>query len=192
MTPEKYKFLYNELIQFYTYSEYYEDLILYSILFDAKNKFYIDVGAFDPIAVSVTKSLYLKGWHGINIEPQKDKIELFNQDRPNDINLQMTVGEKKGKVTFYINDQCSTIHKIYSEDSNITMEVKMDTMKNICNKHVPKGIDIDFCKIDVEGGEKETINFDGKTGFEVNNATTLNINNVDLKNASSSVIYVNP
>lgn len=49
------------------------------------------------------------------------------------------------------------IHKIYSEDSNNTIEVKMDTMANVCNKHVPKGIDIDFCKIDVEGGEKEVL-----------------------------------
>lgn len=80
MTPEKYLFLYNELIQFYTYSEYYEDLLLYSILFDAKNKFYIDVGAFDPIAFSITKSIYIKGWHGINIESQKDKIEYLTID----------------------------------------------------------------------------------------------------------------
>ena len=57
------------LINFHSYSEYYEDIILYLLLFDIKKGFYIDVGAFDPIKVSVTKLFYLKGWNGINIEP---------------------------------------------------------------------------------------------------------------------------
>ena len=41
---------------FTSYSEYYEDLILNIILSDIENGFYIDVGAYDPIKVSVTKA----------------------------------------------------------------------------------------------------------------------------------------
>ena len=186
MTPEKYIFLYKELKNFYSFSEYYEDLILYSVLFDSKDKFYIDIGAFDPISVSVTKILYLKGWHGINIEPQIDKIELFKKDRPNDINLQITVGEKKGKVKFYINDQCSTLEKKYSEGTNYTIDVKMDTMRNICKKYVPNNINIDFCKIDVEGGEKgvllgyDFINYRPKIFCVESTKPKTMINNYDL------------
>ena len=33
----------------------------------------------------------------------------------------------------------------------------MDTMSNICKKYVPKGRNVDFCKIDVEGGEKNVL-----------------------------------
>ena len=33
----------------------------------------------------------------------------------------------------------------------------MDTMSNICKRYVPKGTKIDFCKIDVEGGEKNVL-----------------------------------
>ena len=155
MTPSKHRYLlYKELPNFYSFSEYFEDLILYTALFDAKDKYYIDIGAFDPISVSVTKILYLKGWHGINIEPQSQKIELFKKDRPNDINLEMTVGEKNGIVKLYINDQCTTIHKKYSEGINNAIKVKMDTMSNICKQYVPEGTEIDFCKIDVEGGER--------------------------------------
>ena len=104
------------LINFHSYSEYFEDLILYLLLFDIKKGFYIDVGAYDPIKVSVTKSFYLKGWRGINIEPQPGKIELFQKDRPDDINLQLAVGERKGKVTFYIDDQCSSVEEKYSKN----------------------------------------------------------------------------
>ena len=33
----------------------------------------------------------------------------------------------------------------------------MDTMSNICKNYVPKGRNVDFCKIDVEGGEKNVL-----------------------------------
>ena len=146
-----------DLYNFHIFSEYYEDLILYLILFDIKKGFYIDVGAYDPIKVSVTKSFYLKGWRGINIEPQPGKIELFKKDRPDDINLQLAVGERKGKVTFYIDDQCSSVEEKYSKNYTNKTVVEMDTMSNICKTYVPEGTKIDFCKIDVEGGEKNVL-----------------------------------
>ena len=146
-----------DLYNFHIFSEYYEDLILYLILFDIKKGFYIDVGAYDPIKVSVTKSFYLKGWRGINIEPQPGKIELFKKDRPDDINLQLAVGERKGKVTFYIDDQCSSVEEKYSKNYTNKTVVEMDKMSNICKTYVPEGTKIDFCKIDVEGGEKNVL-----------------------------------
>ena len=61
--------LYKELANFKSYSQCLEDLILFCIFYDAKNGFYIDIGAHDPDKISVTKAFYLRGWHGINIEP---------------------------------------------------------------------------------------------------------------------------
>ena len=145
------------LSDFYSYSQYQEDLILYILLYDIENGFYIDVGAFDPIKVSVTKAFYLRGWTGINIEPQPDKKDLFDKDRPKDINLQLAISEKKGNIEFYINDQCSTYIKQYSRNAKTMINVSMDTMSNICKKYVPKGRNVDFCKIDVEGGEKNVL-----------------------------------
>ena len=149
------------LSDFYSYSQYQEDLILYILLYDIENGFYIDVGAFDPIKVSVTKAFYLRGWTGINIEPQPDKKDLFDKDRPKDINLQLAIGEKKGNIEFYINDQRSTYTKKYSRNAKTMINVSMDTMSNICKKYVPKGRNVDFCKIDVEGGEKNVL-----TGYD--------------------------
>ena len=145
------------LFRFQTYSEYYEDLILYLLLFDIKKGFYIDVGAYHPTKVSVTKSFYLKGWRGINIEPQPGKIELFKDDRPDDINLPLAVGDKKGNITFYIKDQSSTAEEQYSKNYTNKTIIDMDTMSNICKTYVPEGTKIDFCKIDVEGGEKSVL-----------------------------------
>ena len=153
---QEYKF-YKELYKFKSFSEYYEDLILYLMLYNIKNGFYIDIGAFDPTSVSVTKAFYLRGWNGINIEPQENKIKLFEKERPNDKNLQMVVGNNEGNVTFYINDQCSTIKKEFSKGANESISIKMDTMSNVCKKYVPKGKEIEFCKIDVEGNERDVL-----------------------------------
>ena len=54
-----------------SYAQEYEDIILYAIIGDVSDGFYIDVGAYDPVDISVTKYFYDKGWHGINIEPLK-------------------------------------------------------------------------------------------------------------------------
>ena len=59
----------HELSNFTSYSQFYEDLILFCIFYEVKNGFYIDVGANDPNIISVTKAFYLRGWYGINIEP---------------------------------------------------------------------------------------------------------------------------
>ena len=71
--------LINEIPKFQSFSEYFEDLILFTIVSDIKNGFYIDVGAYDPNIVSVTKAFYLRGWNGINIEPQSIKLNYLKK-----------------------------------------------------------------------------------------------------------------
>ena len=145
-----------ELYEFKSFSEYFEDFILYVLLLDIKNGFYIDIGAYDPNKVSVTKAFYLRGWNGINIEPLPNQFKLFEKERPKDINLQMVIGNNEGNVTFYVDGQCSTVQKKYAK-RNESINLKMDTMSNICKKYVPEGKEVDFCKIDVEGNERDVL-----------------------------------
>ena len=145
-----------ELYEFKSFSEYFEDFILYVLLLDIKNGFYIDIGAYDPNKVSVTKAFYLRGWNGINIEPLPNQFKLFEKERPKDNNLQMVIGNNEGNVTFDVDGQCSTVQKKYAK-RNESINIKMDTMSNICKKYVPEGKEVDFCKIDVEGNEKDVL-----------------------------------
>ena len=145
-----------ELYEFKSFSEYFEDFILYVLLLDIKNGFYIDIGAYDPNKVSVTKAFYLRGWNGINIEPLPNQFKLFEKERPKDINLQMVIGNNEGNVTFYVDGQCSTVQKKYAK-RNESINIKMNTMSNICKKYVPEGKEVDFCKIDVEGNERDVL-----------------------------------
>jgi hypothetical protein len=50
-----------EISNFISYSEFFEDLILFCIFYDVKNGFYIDIGANHPDFVTVTKAFYLRG-----------------------------------------------------------------------------------------------------------------------------------
>ena len=153
-TIQEEELLNKKLLKFKSYSQYLEDLVLFILLFDIKEGFYIDVGAFEPSSLSVTKAFHLRGWKGINIEPQQKRIQQFEKHRPNDINLQIAVGPNEGNVTFYIKEAASTINPNYSSLAKEIVNITMDTMSNICRKYVPPEKKIDFCKIDVEGGER--------------------------------------
>ena len=103
---------YEMLTNFTSFSQYYEDLILFAIFFDIKKGFYIDIGANDPNHISVTKAFYLRGWYGLNIEPLPNMYNKLMKYRNRDINLQIGIGEKEGKETLIIMGTGATLKKI--------------------------------------------------------------------------------
>lgn len=110
-------------MRFESYSQFMEDLVLYCALKDAignRNGFYIDVGANDPTADSVTKFFYDRGWHGINIEPLPDKCALLVEQRPRDINLCVGLGSKRDKMKIYECDGMSTFLPDIAEMGNFS------------------------------------------------------------------------
>ena len=154
---KKKEILIEKLKNFTTYSQYYEDLILFCVFYNAKNGFYIDIGANDPDRISVTKAFYLRGWKGINIEPLPEKYFSLLKSRSKDINLQIGVGDKKGNATLYLFGGASTLYKNYLKKPNKTINIKIDTMLNVCENYIQKYSKIHFCKIDVEGNEKNVL-----------------------------------
>ena len=149
--------LHNLLSNFISYSQFLEDLILFCFLNDVKKGFYIDIGANDPNYISVTKAFYLRGWNGINIEPLPEKYQSLLKNRKRDINLKIGVGAKRRETTLYANGAGSTTSKINSRNQARKLNITIDTMENICRKYVPKNIEIQFCKIDIEGDEKNAL-----------------------------------
>ena len=64
-----------------SYSGHAQDLIV-NHFFRNKNKgIYIDVGCQHPIKNNNTYLLNSKGWEGINVDLDKNNIELFNASR---------------------------------------------------------------------------------------------------------------
>ena len=142
---------------FTTYAQCLEDFILYCIFYDIDKGFYIDVGAGDPNFISVTKAFYLNGWHGINIEPLPVMYKKLLNDRIRDINLNIGASDKEDLLTLCLNGDGSTVNKKYFKENGETINIKVLPLSKICKEYVPKNEEIQFCKIDVEGHEKNVL-----------------------------------
>ena len=147
-----------DFIKFH-YSQFGEDIILREILKkEISNGFYLDVGCYHPKKFSNTYMLYKKGWSGINIDMEEDKISLFNMVRPRDLNVLSPISDKEEEVTLYRYSKYglgSTIDKkIASETTDSIYDktiIKTKTLNEVLNKSSYKDTQIDVLSIDTEG-----------------------------------------
>lgn len=153
-----------------SYAQNREDIILDAFFLGENEGLYVDIGAFDPDYDSVTKLFYNRGWTGINIEPQPKNYNNFVEKRPNDINLNIGVSDRPGKLVLrsYSNGGLSTFSNIlknhYSENvgsgntgKHIDITVKVETLKTIFEEYIAANDTIKFLKVDVEGFEYKVL-----------------------------------
>jgi len=163
-THELWRRLYLQVIRG-SYSQMREDLVIDKLLGYKKNGFYVDVGAYDPHKFSNTKRFYLKGWTGINIEPNPKKHSKFLKKRENDINLNIGIDENNGTATFY--EFFPAVSSTFSKDEAKKyleqgckllnkIESKTRTLETVLKRHA-NGKKIDFMTIDTEGLEMEVL-----------------------------------
>lgn len=147
-----------------SYAQNFEDVMLERLFADQAQGFYVDVGAWDPDCLSVTKHFYLRGWNGINIEPIPARSERFRSARPRDVNLNVAIAERPGDTAFWIcrgDDALSTADADTAEalraQGRSLDEARVPTRRldDILAEHA--SAEIDFLKIDVEGGEADVI-----------------------------------
>lgn len=151
-----------------SYAQNREDIIINAFFDNAEDGFYVDIGANHPVFDSVTKLFYLKGWTGVDIEPNVKLASMIRTDRPLDTVLQVGVSDHVGEETLriYNNTGLSTFSKkIMSESSEaynahkqkyIDVRVRVDTLANILGG-IKDLKSIDFMKVDVEGLEYEVL-----------------------------------
>lgn len=148
-------------MRFESYAQEWEDVILYVALRGIQKGFYIDVGANDPEDLSVTNFFYQEGWSGINIEPLRSKCMLLQCKRERDINLCVGIGNRREKLPLVSSGMCSTFSDSVANMDHICSQNKFvkamytlsDIYRQYCSPHQP----IHFCKIDVEGFEKQVL-----------------------------------
>ena len=150
-------------MSFVSYAQNFEDVMIWRALKHIENGFYIDVGANDPTLYSVTRALYDRGWHGINLEPVDEFFARLDAQRPRDINLRVGAGESAGSFSFFdipdtgLATSDPTVAQRHRDAGWIvnTLEVPVLPLADICQKHVQG--EIHFLKIDVEGAEKSVL-----------------------------------
>lgn len=153
-----------------SYSSYGEDIILNHIFKNQSEGFYVDVGCFHPEWFSNTKRLFDGGWTGINIDPNAETIHLFNQSRPNDINLPLAVSDEDGFGEYYkfleidivgggSGNSLSQERKLKYEKEGLnatTTVVQIRTLRSILGEHA-RARKIDFMNIDAEGFDLQVL-----------------------------------
>jgi FkbM family methyltransferase len=146
---------------FVSYAQNFEDVVLWRALRDVEQGFYIDVGAHSPLDDSVTRAFYERGWRGINIEPNPRLFPRFAELRAEDINLDVAVADHSGEETMTLagDSGLSTLDddqavRLAAQGVALTQRpVRVLTLAEIWDAHVPAGRDVQFLKVDVEGLE---------------------------------------
>jgi FkbM family methyltransferase len=147
-----------------SYAQNFEDVMLARVFKDRTNGFYVDVGAADPINLSVTKWFYDLGWSGLNIEPNSTLFARLTEARPRDINLNCGAGAAHSEALFFEQevDELSSFDPDVQRDAQhegrhgSARTVSVAPLTDLLNTHCP-GRSIDFLKIDVEGWEMEVL-----------------------------------
>lgn len=147
-----------------TYAQNFEDVML-ARLFQAQSVgFYVDIGAWHPTELSVTRHFYDLGWSGINIEPIRKQNELFAAERPRDLNLCVAVTDRKGSLRFH---ECADDTALSTTDDDQAAALTQDghtitsyDVETITPAEILahcEGRTVDFLKIDVEGCEERIV-----------------------------------
>src|SRR5215831_1928634 len=134
--------------------------------FDAqRDGFYIDIGSGHPVYDNTSFAFYLKGWHGITVEPNPRLAQLTRAVRPRDRHVEALVGAAVGEATFYLVDELhglSTMIESHARaaqtqfgKSSRAIAVPVTTLRDLCRQHAPPAFD--FLKVDVEGAEQDVL-----------------------------------
>jgi len=138
------------------YAQFGEDQVLDELVGTQSHGFYVDVGAHHPHRLSNTHLLYLRGWWGINIDPNRAAIDAFETERPSDVNLCCAVGTANGTARLYAYDE-SALNTLSDARAAVVglpaheIDVPVRTLNDILTEHLPPRQTIDLLSIDVEG-----------------------------------------
>ena len=150
---------------FISYAQNFEDVMLWRALRLFGPGFYIDIGANHPTRDSVTRSLYERGWRGINIEPVLHYHRSLCEERPEDINLCLAVGDKEDRLEFFESTDTGlstlSVEMAQRQSSDgirfVPRTVVTRPLNRICEEHLSPEVPLHFLKIDVEGFEEQVL-----------------------------------
>src|SRR5256885_6654989 len=99
-----------------SYAQRFEDLYLMRCFAGDSDGFYIDIGSGHTVYDNTSFAFYLKGWHGITVEPNPWLARLSRAVRPRDRHVEALVGAAVGEATFYLFFSSRRRHTILQGD----------------------------------------------------------------------------
>lgn len=128
---------------------------------------YLDIGAHHPTHLSNTHFFYARGCRGVNVEPDPDLFQAFVATRPEDVNLNVGVGEATDTILPFHVMSTRTLNTFSKEEAQRYCETGMHSIERVIDvpvrgindiiaKHFG-GVAPDFVSIDVEGLDVEIV-----------------------------------
>jgi FkbM family methyltransferase len=148
-----------------SYAQRFEDLYLMRCFGERNGGFYIDIGSGHPVYDNMSFAFYLKGWHGITVEPNPWLSQLTRAVRVRDRHIEGVVGAASGEAAFHLVNEfhgLSTIIAAHAEAAQTqfgkaseAITVPVTTLKQLCEQYAPASFE--FLKVDVEGAEPDVL-----------------------------------
>ncbi len=148
-----------------SYAQRFEDLYVMRAFGERAEGFYIDIGSGHPVYDNMSLAFYLKGWHGITVEPNPWLAQLTRAVRPRDRHVEAVIGATSGQAAFHVVREFHGLSTTIAEhaakaQSQFGREadaitVPMLTLRDLCEMHAPPSFE--FLKVDVEGAEPDVL-----------------------------------
>jgi FkbM family methyltransferase len=156
------------------YSMQGEDCLLWKLLGDVGDGFYIDVGAFDGVHLSNSYTFEHLRWRGLCVEAHPDTFALLRQRRPGAICVHgACVGDPQQTLVAFNAEPCGllsglqpldekSIQRRYAERGRAfegfqTLRVPAMTLADLLAEHGLTAQPITFLSVDVEGTEIDVL-----------------------------------
>lgn len=142
-----------------TYAQHGDDLMIANLfdLLEIKKYRWLDLGAHHPIHISNTALSYSRGMSGVNVEANHQLMHELETRRPRDINVNLGVGLKDGKQTFYMysnasgrNTFCPGEVQLYGRRVEKEVQVDVLTVNEIVTRYCD-GVWPELLLTDLEG-----------------------------------------
>lgn len=150
-------------------AKYGEDVAVWEAMDAPLDGLYVEVGAFDGVAASVTYAFDACGWDGLLVEAIPERFEQCRVNRPHarvehaallgpgaPPAIDFTVVEDRfgGMLSYAVHDP-QHLHSSQGHTKR-TLAVPASTLDALLTRHFP-GRRVDLAVIDVEGGEPELL-----------------------------------
>jgi FkbM family methyltransferase len=150
---------------FQSSAQNFEDVVLWRVLQGVGKGCYVDVGAFDPVADSVSWSFYEQGWRGVVIEPVPALAARLRQRRPEDITIEAAAGKESGTATLFASESTGNSTLLPDVADRVAASgiefseatVRVARLDELLEGAGLDGTRIHFCTIDVEGSEADVV-----------------------------------
>lgn len=150
-------------------SEFGEDSLIWQLLDRQATGFFIEVGAYDGVTLSVSAAFEAIGWTGLLIEAIPERYETCKRSRPKSRVVHAALGKRgsSGTTKFHVArgeglEVLSYHHTPPEQEREVLkrgaamqeVEVPLTTMDALLEGHTGP---IDFASIDVEGAELDLL-----------------------------------